>query len=106
MPFGNPPQRFHRSARPHRNRAASGPEPWMRDAACAGAGPELFFPGEQRDPASDQARRACARCQVRAECLDYSVRTREEFGTWGGLDEGDRRAVLDGQGDGGSQGVA
>jgi WhiB family redox-sensing transcriptional regulator len=81
----------------------------MRDAACAGADPDLFFPREQRDPGNREAKRVCAGCPVRAECLRYSLATREEFGVWGGLDEWDRRAVLDrqdGEPGGGAQGAA
>jgi WhiB family transcriptional regulator, redox-sensing transcriptional regulator len=48
----------------------------------------------------------CAGCPVRGECLEYSLATREEFGTWGGQDEWDRRAILDGQRDGGTRGAA
>jgi WhiB family transcriptional regulator, redox-sensing transcriptional regulator len=86
-----------RSARPHRNYAASGPQSWMWDAACASADPDLFFPREQRDPRNSEAKRVCARCPVKSECLDYSFATREEFGIWGGLDEWERRALLDQQ---------
>jgi WhiB family redox-sensing transcriptional regulator len=81
----------------------------MWDAACAGADPELFFPKEQREPANREAKRVCAGCPVRDECLEYSLVTREEFGVWGGQDEWDRRVILDGQQGqqgGGTQGAA
>ena len=78
----------------------------MWDAACAGADPELFFPREQDDPANHEAKLVCARCPVKADCLEYSMKTREESGVWGGQDEWDRRTLLDDQRDGDTQGVA
>ena len=99
MPSGDPSQPSHplgnRCARPHRNLLASGPQPWMWDAACASAGTDLFFPREQRDPSNREAKRICAGCPVKNECLEYSLATREEFGVWGGLDEWERRALLE-----------
>ena len=102
MPSSDPPQPSRpagsRSARPHRNFMASGPQPWMWEAACAtSADPDLFFPREQRDPRNGEAKRVCAHCPVKSECLEYSLVTREEFGVWGGLDEWERRALLDKQ---------
>ena len=112
MQSGDPSQPFRpprsNGARPHRNRAACGPQPWMWDAACASAEPDLFFPREQRDPKNRDAKRVCARCPVRDQCLEYSLATREEFGIWGGLDEWERRSILEKQrphGDG-TQGAA
>jgi WhiB family redox-sensing transcriptional regulator len=69
----------------------------MWDAACATADPDLFFPRERNDPEIGEAKRVCARCPVRDECLEYSLATKEEFGIWGGLDEWERRAILDRQ---------
>ncbi len=66
----------------------------MWDAACARADPDLFFPRERRDPRNREAKGVCARCPVRDECLEYSLATREEFGIWGGVDEWERRAIL------------
>jgi WhiB family redox-sensing transcriptional regulator len=82
----------------------------MWDATCASADPDLFFPREQRDPGNREAKQVCARCPVKDECLEYSLATREEFGIWGGLDEWERRAILEKQDqhrhDGGTQGAA
>jgi WhiB family redox-sensing transcriptional regulator len=66
----------------------------MRDAACAACDPDLFFPAERRDPATSQAKHTCARCPVQAECLGYSLATRQEHGIWGGLDEWERAGLL------------
>jgi len=75
----------------------------MWDAACAGADPELFFPAKRGAPEIRAAKSVCARCPVRDECLEYSLRTEELFGIWGGLDEWERQELLGDQeiGDGG-----
>jgi WhiB family redox-sensing transcriptional regulator len=77
----------------------------MWDAACATADPELFFPRERRDPQIPAAKRVCARCPVKDECLQYSLSAQEEFGIWGGLDEWERHELLNKPG-GDAQGVA
>jgi WhiB family redox-sensing transcriptional regulator len=82
------------AARPKRRRDVEAAQPWTRDAACAGADPELFFPANTRQPATE-AKQICAACPVRAECLEYSLANEEEFGVWGGLTEKERRQLLD-----------
>lgn len=52
---------------------------WQRDAACRGAGPDLFF-----DPAREhEAAAFCARCPVQAPCAAYAAREALE-GVWAG----------------------
>ena len=67
-------------------------EEWKADGACltpAARGVE-FFPG-QGDP-TDPAKRICAGCTVRRECLTYALTTpREKYGIWGGTSGADRR---------------
>jgi hypothetical protein len=66
-------------------------EPWMDDALCAQVDPEPFFPnkgGSTRD-----AKKICARCDVREQCLAYALETDERFGIWGGLSERERRNI-------------
>jgi WhiB family redox-sensing transcriptional regulator len=41
------------------------------------------------------AKRICAECPVRQECLEYALRVREPFGIWGGLNETERRTLVD-----------
>ena len=53
---------------------------WMADAACRGAGTDLFFPGT--GGSTRAARAYCARCAVVAECASYAERGRE-VGVWG-----------------------
>ena len=61
---------------------------WTGQALCVGADPELFFPSG--DGPAARARRICARCPVRAQCLAYAVTADERFGIWGGLDPHER----------------
>jgi hypothetical protein len=53
----------------------TGGEPWWREAACAGQPWSIFFheKGSQRDASTvfdDRAKRICARCPVRRQCLE------------------------------------
>lgn len=75
---------------PWRDHAVPGEE-WRLDAACRDTDPETFYP---EGLSSYPAKRICERCDVKAECLDYSVRNRERFGVWGGLGEQERRPLM------------
>jgi WhiB family redox-sensing transcriptional regulator len=49
---------------------------------CRGFEPDLWF---SEIPAElDQAKRLCARCPIRFECLAGAVLRREPWGVWGG----------------------
>ncbi|WP_371494104.1 WhiB family transcriptional regulator [Kitasatospora sp. NBC_00374] len=72
---------------------------WQADAACRELDSALFFhpPGERGGPHDRRdaaAKRVCARCPVRAQCLDYALAAREPYGVWGGLSEDERRVLL------------
>ena len=75
-------------------RASTG---WEARAACRGAVGVSFVPpvaGESRDQRTRReaaAKKICAGCPVRRECLDYALRVREPMGIWGGLSEPERR---------------
>ena len=49
----------------------------------------------QGPPDRELAARLCAGCPVRAECLEFELRTAgaDTVGVWGGLGEDDRRAL-------------
>ena len=64
---------------------------WRRDALCAETDPEAFFP--EKGGSTREAKRVCAGCDVKAECLEYALATDERFGIWGGLSERERRRV-------------
>ena len=72
---------------------------WESRAICREADARCFVPpmsGESTDERrvrESAAKRICADCPVRRECLEYALRVREPFGIWGGLNETERRAL-------------
>jgi WhiB family transcriptional regulator, redox-sensing transcriptional regulator len=76
---------------------------WQRDAACRGPESALFFAPSvpeakrARDAREARAKAICGSCRVRAACLDYALRIRDPHGIWGGLNEHERRALLEAQ---------
>jgi WhiB family redox-sensing transcriptional regulator len=62
---------------------------WMLEARCLDADPEAFFP--EKGGSTREAKRICAICSVRQDCLDYALENDERFGIWGGLSERERR---------------
>jgi WhiB family redox-sensing transcriptional regulator len=60
---------------------------WRAEAACVASDPDLFFPfaaGAVSARQANQARRICARCPVRAQCLKFAMDIPEAHGIWGG----------------------
>ena len=76
-------------------------EAWQLKAACRGPQASVFFPPshvERKDEKLDRETRAkciCADCLVRSDCLDYAIKIREPHGIWGGLNEIERKQVLE-----------
>jgi WhiB family redox-sensing transcriptional regulator len=66
-------------------------EPWMREGRCGETDPEIFFP--EKGGSVREAKKICARCPVRAECLDYALGHDEQYGVWGGTSEQERRRM-------------
>jgi WhiB family redox-sensing transcriptional regulator len=64
---------------------------WNDDALCAQTDPEAFFP--EKGGSTREAKKICAGCPVRAECLEYALGNDERFGIWGGLSERERRRL-------------
>lgn len=64
---------------------------WQDQALCAQTDPEAFFP--EKGGSTREAKRVCASCEVRAECLEYALANDERFGIWGGLSERERRRL-------------
>lgn len=78
------------------------PREWTDGAACLGTNPELFFPISTAGPAleqTDAAKRICARCAVRTDCLDWALRVGEAHGIWGGTTPEERRYLRAGPAD-------
>lgn len=70
---------------------------WRNQASCANECPELFFPvGRSRDAQMQTAlaKRICADCPVKTECLRHAVEYDEQDGIWGGLDTRERQALV------------
>lgn len=61
---------------------------WQASATCHGMEPEVFFPISDDD--AWRAKELCGCCDVRTECLIFSLRNRERYGVWGGITEKER----------------
>lgn len=68
-----------------------GPLAWQELALCAQTDPEAFFP--EKGGSTREAKRVCAACEVREECLEYALAHDERFGIWGGMSERERRKL-------------
>lgn len=74
---------------------------WQHRGACRGPQAMVFFPPPQFERKVDRAERErrakaiCAECAVRHECLEYALSIREPHGIWGGLNEVERKAILE-----------
>ncbi len=67
------------------------PLAWQSDSLCAQTDPEAFFP--EKGGSTRDAKKICASCEVRAQCLEYALSNDERFGIWGGLSERERRKL-------------
>ena len=67
------------------------PLAWQADSLCAQTDPEAFFP--EKGGSTREAKKICASCEVRAQCLEYALQNDERFGIWGGLSERERRKL-------------
>jgi WhiB family redox-sensing transcriptional regulator len=74
---------------------------WQVKAACRGPQAAVFFPPsyfERKDEKIEREARAkaiCAQCSVKEPCLDFALDIREPHGIWGGLNEMERKTLLD-----------
>lgn len=64
---------------------------WYRSALCAQTDPDAFFP--EKGQSARLAKRICASCEVREQCLRYALERAETSGIWGGLNETERREL-------------
>jgi WhiB family transcriptional regulator, redox-sensing transcriptional regulator len=61
---------------------------WRDRAACRGTDPETFFPISEHPThhnLATQAKAICHTCPVTAECLEFALTHRCDYGVWGGL---------------------
>lgn len=71
-----------------------------RPTECEERDPDLMFPSSE-DPiiygrpnlALEEAKKTCADCWFRVQCLDAAVERREPYGVWGGLTTREREAL-------------
>lgn len=75
----------------HFNFAIPGSFDWMRDAVCASADPEQWFPEKGVNPF--RAKRICQGCPVIDECLQYAL-DHKVVGIWGGTTTRQRSTML------------
>lgn len=64
---------------------------WIEHGSCVGSDVSVFFP--KRGQTGLEAKRICAGCPVRGECLDYALDRGELYGVWGGLNREERMLV-------------
>lgn len=79
-----------RIARPH-TPIIDRPETWRDQALCAEVDRDWFFPEKGDNWGS--AKRICALCPVKAECLEDALENNEEWGIWGGTTDHERREI-------------
>ena len=58
-------------------------DPWWRKALCAEVGSDLFFVAQGQSVI--EAKRVCAMCPVRAQCLTDALESDVEYGIFGGF---------------------
>ena len=63
---------------------------WRQQANCLDTPVDLFFPTLGDNGTAAAAKKICAACPVRAECLDANLH--ETVGIWGGMGEDDIRS--------------
>lgn len=65
---------------------------WRRRAACQSADPDAFFVEKGSDV--DKAKRICAICPVKSECLECALsQGSDTAGVWGGMSRNERRRL-------------
>jgi len=68
-------------------------EPWREDASCRNLDVAVFFPTDESEDATFEAKAICVTCPVAESCLQYALSTNQPEGVWGGLDSNERRRL-------------
>jgi WhiB family transcriptional regulator, redox-sensing transcriptional regulator len=69
---------------------------WRGHRACADIDTNVFFPLGLTGNAIEQtnlAKSICQSCPVSGPCLEFALRTLQDFGIWGGRTEDERRII-------------
>ena len=64
---------------------------WRDYAACQEVDGEAFYP--EKGESTRAAKKVCAGCFVREQCLAYALATNQDWGVWGGLSVRERRRL-------------
>ena len=79
-------------AGPDPARPADGSRSWEDRAACIDADPGVFFPDKLTAALEAAAKRVCAVCGVREDCLNFALADPSlDHGVWGGMTPKERR---------------
>jgi len=76
------------------------PLDWTDAAACRNSEGSLFYSADSSERKEERlereklAKKICASCGVRDECLTAAISRHESYGIWGGMNEFERRALL------------
>lgn len=68
------------------------PQPWTEQALCTQTDPDAFYP--EKGESTTDAKKVCLACEVRTECLEEAIATKERYGVWGGMSERERRTLI------------
>lgn len=69
---------------------------WRQHASCANLDTNMFFPVGLTGNSIEQtnlAKSICGDCPVAKQCLEFALRTLQDYGVWGGRTEDERRAI-------------
>jgi WhiB family redox-sensing transcriptional regulator len=69
----------------------------MDDALCTETDPELFFPELDSLWRTQAAKKICAECPVKMECLEYAIRNKFKEGIYGGTSPTERHRLMMGK---------
>lgn len=72
-------------------------EDWRDKGLCRNEDPDAWYPAGTSADARATLRHAlsvCFACPVRVSCGQWALETREQWGVWGGMSEGQRRRIL------------
>lgn len=64
---------------------------WMELGKCREVHPRVMYPHDVSGTVV--AKRVCAGCPVRSECLEWALERNEYFGVWGGTSERERNRL-------------
>ncbi len=63
----------------------------QENGVCAETDPEAFFP--EKGESTKEAKKVCRSCDIREDCLEIALDTKQRFGVWGGFSEPERRKI-------------